>query len=38
MSAEKWQYVSSKLGNVTDKARKIAQEVCEAAWAAGHDV
>lgn len=38
MSEEKWKFVSSKLGNVTDKARAIAREVCEAAWAAGHDV
>lgn len=35
---DKWAFVSSKLGNVTDKARSIAQEVCYAAWAAGHDV
>ncbi len=33
-----WSYVSSKLGNVTDKARKIAQEVFEAAKAAGVDI
>jgi len=33
-----WSYVSSKLGNVTDKARHIAQEIFEAAKAAGHDV
>lgn len=33
-----WSYVSSQLGNVTPKARSIAQEVFEAAKAAGHDV
>jgi hypothetical protein len=33
-----WSYVSSKLGNVTPKARSIAQEVFEAAKEAGHDV
>lgn len=38
MNDEKWAFVSSKLGNVTDKARKVAREICEAAWAAGHDV
>lgn len=31
-------YALSKLGNVTDKARKIAAEVFDAAQAAGHDV
>lgn len=35
---DKWGFVSSKLGNVTNKARSIAQEVCFAAWGAGHDV
>lgn len=35
---EKWAHVSSKLGNVTDKTRAIAREVCVAAWSAGHDV
>jgi hypothetical protein len=38
MSEEKWQDVSGDLGNVTAKARSIAREICEAAWAAGHDV
>jgi hypothetical protein len=38
MSDEKWAYVSKSLGNVTDKARKLAREICEAAWANGHDV
>ncbi len=33
-----WSYVSSKLGNVTDKARQIAKEVFEAAKAAGVDI
>ena len=33
-----WDYVSSKLGNVTDKARSIAYEVFHAAKAAGVDV
>ena len=31
-------YALSKLGNVTDKCRKIAAEVFDAAQAAGHDV
>lgn len=31
-------YALSKLGNVTDKARKLAEEVFDAAQAAGHDV
>jgi hypothetical protein len=35
---EKWAQVSKGLGNVTEKARKIAREVCEDAWANGHDV
>lgn len=34
----KWAEVSKGLGNVSEKARLIAREVCEAAWAAGHDV
>lgn len=38
MNDQKWDYVSSKLGNVTAKARALAREICEAAWAAGHDV
>lgn len=38
MSDDKWQYVSSKLGNVTEQTKQIAREICEAAWAAGHDV
>jgi Putative peptidoglycan-binding domain-containing protein len=35
---DKWSFVSSKLGDVTSKARSLALEVCVAAWNAGHDV
>lgn len=35
---EKWKQVSKGLGNVSDKARKLAREICEEAWFAGHDV
>lgn len=33
-----WEHASSKLGNVTEDARKIAKEIFDAAQAAGHDV
>lgn len=33
-----WEYVSAKLGKVTEATRAIAHEVFEAAKAAGHDV
>lgn len=33
-----WEYAASKLGDVSDKAWKIAKEIFDAAQAAGHDV
>lgn len=33
-----WEYVSAKLGNITEATRAVAHEVFEAAKTAGHDV
>lgn len=33
-----WEYASSKLGSISNKARSVAREIFDAAQAAGHDV
>jgi hypothetical protein len=38
VSEEKWQEVSAKLGNVSLKTKMLAREICDDAWANGHDV